>query len=617
MSKVDYKINEVKSDKDKCKYYIEIAIPTNGWIDNVYFVVDNCGSVPLHFIKCENGKAIFGNEMTLNTSALYHYYFTYNLEGKFKYHKKENILHDESRIILEEMWKMSTNFKVPDWAKGKIMYHIFVDRFYRSTDAKLKEMPRRIIHYNWQEDMHIGPDIDELWNIDFYGGDLNGITEKLDYIKSLGVSILYLSPIMFSQSNHGYDTSDYEIVDPYKGNLDDLKNLCDEAHKRGMRVILDGVFNHTGNDSKYFNQYNHFDTIGAYQNPNSPFLNFYHNSFEDGKIKYQYWFGFENMPRCNCDSKEWQEYITGVGGVIDKWFNCGIDGLRLDVADELSDYFIELIRNAVKRNKEDGLIIGEVWDDPMQPEYGKTNPKRGYISSGKCMDTVMNYQLIDALIRYFKHNDINKLSGVIKNILINYPDETIFTLMNFTSTQDISRIINILGTDFYSEYKQWAWDPTITDFEFCKKFILTPEQFEHGKEIYKAYVFALTFMPGILSIFYGDEVGVQGYGNLANRKTFPWGNEDQDILQFFRKITSTRNSNPFLETANLKIHTINLQYFMFERINGNERALFAINRTNQEVNLALPTEYKDKPKVYSLKDSTSSKLYPYGAIMIK
>ena len=613
MSGVEYRIKELKKNDIGCKYNIEIKIPTNGWIDDVHFVVENknyYSSVPLKFVRCENGRAIFTGNVDLETSALYRYCFFYRADGKPKHYKREDITHEEHRIIPDEMWKMSVNFKTPDWAKGKIMYHIFVDRFKRGSQTKLEEMPRRHIHTSWDEDVVIGPDEDKIWNNDFFGGDIQGIIEKLDYLKELGVAILYLSPIMMSQSNHRYDTADYECVDPYAGTNLDLKKLCDEAHQRNMKVILDGVFNHTGNDSKYFNQYKTYDTEGAYQNPNSPYAPFYHYRIRDNQIYYQYWFGFETLPRCNCYSKEWQEYITGVGGVIDKWFNLGIDGLRLDVADELSDTYLELIRRAVKRNKEDGLIIGEVWEDPM-------NMNRGYIENGKCMDTVMNYQLADALIRYFKYNDINKLAGVIRNINVNYPDETIYTLMNFTSTHDISRPLNIFGTDYFAPYQKWAWDPTIKDLDFCRNFKLTTEQYVHGKEVYKAFVFALAFMPGIFSIFYGDEVGIEGHDNLANRKQYPWGSEDKDLLEFFKSITTLRNKQPFLETANLKILHLNYQYFMFERKNRKQKSLFVVNRTDKEVKIALPSEYQEKEKVYSLNNSTKDKLTPYGAIIVK
>ena len=442
--RADYSLKVTDYNKDRNTYHCEVKLPIKlGWFYNVKLLIDDGNSISyrnLSHKKNEGDYAIFEGDVTLETSAIYRYCFSYDVDGRTYYFNANGLQNDS--FLSDDCFKLSVNFEVPKWAQGKIMYHIFVDRFNKSNDNKLQEMPRRVIHDNWNEEMHLGPEKEtskiygkEIWNIDFYGGNLKGITEKLDYIKSLGVSILYLSPIVHSQSNHRYDTADYENVDPYAGCNKDLKVLCDEAHKRGMKVVLDAVFNHTGNDSKYFDEYKSFGGEGAYNNPTSKYTNFYKRHYEKGKIYYDYWWGFENLPECDCESKEWQEYITGVGGVIDKWFDLGIDGLRLDVADELSDDFIEKIRIAVKRNKVDGFIMGEVWKNPMRMG-------RGYISSGKCMDTVMNYPLIDALLRYYKYADCNKLDYIIRDILREYPEETINSLMNFTSTHDISRAIN-------------------------------------------------------------------------------------------------------------------------------------------------------------------------------
>ena len=612
MNEVLCKINKIRAIYNGSKYKVNIEIPLNvGWIDYINFVIlkgNDAIHYPMKHIKNENGKSFFEVELDLETRAIYHYYFTFKVNNQTKYINNQNTI--SNQINMDDMSKMSVNFETPEWAKGKIMYHIFVDRFNRGSIEPMHEMPRRTIYNSWEDELILGPNKDGIWNADFYGGDLKGIEQKLDYIKSLGVDIIYLSPVIHSQSNHRYDAADYENVDPYAGCNYDLKSLCDEAHKRGMKIVLDAVFNHTGNDSKYFNEYGTFDTLGAYQSIYSTYASFYRKHYHDGKLYYDHWWGMPNLPVCNGNSHEWKNYILGVGGIIDKWFNLGIDGLRLDVADELTDEFIEGIRIAVKRNKPDGFILGEVWKNPMRMN-------RGYIASGKCMDSVMNYSLIDALIRYFKYNDINKLAYVIKDIKREYPEDTINTLMNFTSTHDISRAINIFSTYDFQEYGEWAWNPNRSDLDWCKQFRLTKEQYEYGKEVYKAYIFALTFMPGILSIFYGDEVGVQGLGNLANRKPFPWGKEDLELLNFFRYIGMIRKEEPFLQQANLEILDINKDYFMFERHNQQERALITISRSNQETDFIIPKEYQYKQKLYTLKKSREGYLAPHGGIVIK
>lgn len=612
-SNVNFKIIPINNIESGKKYKVSMEIPIElGWIDNVNFIVENGNKIFAHKLnhqKNENGLALFESEVFLETKAIYRYYFSYFVDGMQHFCKRENLV--DNYIIRDEMWKMSVNFSVPDWAKGKIMYHIFVDRYNRGSKESLKEMPRRTIYKSFDDEMIIGPNKDGIWNADFYGGDLQGIIEKLDYIKSLGVSILYLSPIVYSQSNHRYDASDYENVDPYAGCNEDLVLLCKIAHQKGMKVILDAVFNHTGNDSKYFNEYNSFDTIGAFQSKDSPYYSFYKKHDAKGKTYFHYWWGMPNLPVCDGYSKTWQDYILSENGVIDKWFKLGIDGLRLDVADELTDDFIEKIRIAVKRNKEDGFILGEVWKNPMRMN-------RSYIESGKGMDSVMNYSLIDALIRYFKYGDINKLSYIIKDIKNEYPADTINTLMNFTSTHDISRAINLFSSNDFNEYAEWAWDLKNNDLNYCKNFKLTKEQYELGKDIYQAYVWVLTFMPGILSIFYGDEVGLQGLGNLANRKPFPWNREDINLLNYFKEIGNIRQKESFLQEADLNILDINKNYLMFERIGDEEKALIAINRTNLENNFLYPDEYKKNDYIYTLKKSIPGKLSPYGGIsMIK
>jgi len=609
---IDYKIIYVKETNNGKKYHILIKLPSSiGWIEKMNFVIKKGNELlyfPLKHTKNLEDLIFFESDIELETRANYNYYFCCTINGENKIIKKGNII--DNSIKYDEMNKISVNFSVPDWAKGKIMYHIFVDRYRRGSKEKLKEMPRRTVYDSFDDEMILGPNKDGIWNADFYGGDLQGIIDTLDYIKSLGVSIIYLSPIVYSQSNHRYDTSDYESVDPYVGCNNDLKRLCEEAHKKGMKVILDAVFNHTGNDSKYFNEYNTFDTIGAFQSQDSPYAKFYRTNEVNGNVQYDYWWGMKNLPVCDGNSIEWQNYILAEGGIIDQWFNLGIDGLRLDVADELTDDFIEKIRIAVKRNKPDGFILGEVWKNPMRMN-------RSYIESGKGMDSVMNYSLMDALIRYFKYEDVYKLSYVIKDIIAEYPKDTINTLMNFTSTHDISRAINLFSSNDFNENSEWAWNINNNDLNWCKNFKLTNDDYKHGRDIYQAYAFTLNFLPGILSIFYGDEIGIQGIGNLSNRKPFCWNYMDKKLLYFFRYLGLIRKKEVFLEQADLNILDINKNFLMFERILNNEKALITINRTNEEKTYTIPSGYEKNEAVYTLKKSKPGILTPYGAVALK
>lgn len=602
--------------KDTCDigstYNVTFKIPMSvGWIEDVYMVTQsNYGSksFKLNFDKNENGVCYFSNDIFLETSACYKLFFTFNANGN-------QLMMNSDRSIsnyfdYRKQDKISVNFKTPEWTKGAVMYQIFVDRFNRGQKKHMEEIPGRDI-MKWDDPVKV-PNKDGRWNVDFYGGDLKGITQKLDYIESLGTEIIYLTPIVKSQSTNRYDTSDYETVDPYVGTNDDLKELCDKAHKRGIKIVLDAVFNHTGDDSKYFNRNFTYDNQGAKQDPNGYYGSFYKKILVDNTVDFCYWWGFGNLPVCDGYSYNWQQYIYGEGGIIDQWFNLGIDGLRLDVADELTDDFIENIRKAVHRNKEDGFVLGEVW------KFGIKEPRR-YMSSGKCMDSQMNYPLADALMRYFKFGDVNKASGVIQDMINEYPKEMLNCLMNFTSTHDISRPITIFGTDEFSYDKEYIWNPKYDNGEnpdYFNNFKMTKEQYLKGKELLEAYTFCLNFMPGILSIFYGDEIGMSGLGNMLNRDTFKMSKADNDLLTFYRKMGNIRKKERFLREANLSIVDINNKYIMFERNSNDGDALVTVNRTRDDLEILIPSKYDKFDDIYSHNNSNEKIITPYGGIAL-
>ena len=258
-----HRISYVKREEDIATLRINMWFPMiDGWFDNVKIHIIGCDGCELGegfeipHKRNKSGYAEFQTEIQLETTALCYYYFSYKCQGLYTLMKKKNSS-VVNPITKEECFKLSVNFSVPDWAKGAVMYHILVDRFYRGSKDELKPIQERTIN-RWEDPPVIGPNMDGNWNVDYYGGDLKGIIDKLDYIQGLGVTIIYLSPIHFAQSNHGYDTIDYEKIDPYFGDWEDLRTLCNEAHKRGMRIIVDGVYNHTGNRSKYFDQYDEF-----------------------------------------------------------------------------------------------------------------------------------------------------------------------------------------------------------------------------------------------------------------------------------------------------------------------------------------------------------------------
>ena len=554
------------------RFRITIHLPlADGWFERVRLNVIGSESFNLNGVtydichkQNDETYAVFEGEVTLETSALYYYYISYKCNGVYRVLKRGDISQDQT-VTKQECFKLSASFSAPEWAKGAIMYQIFPDRFYRNASVKIPEIQGRRVMTDWEEKVPLGPNEAGEWNTEFYVGNLLGIIDKLDYIQSLSVSIIYLNPICYGQSNHLYDTIDYTQVDPFLGTKEDLKKLCKEVHKHGMKIILDGVFNHTGNRSIYFDQFAEHGDKGAYHNPNSPYKNFYRQTWHNGTKYFNFWWGHKTLPECDTLSEEWIEYVTGVGGVIDQWFECGIDGIRLDVADELSDLMIERIFLAVRRNKPDGFLFGEQWDNPMRRN-------RGFLKSGKGMHSIMNYHLISPLIGYYNYQNMQDLSNTLNEIFTEYPKDTIDTMMNFTSTHDISRAIELFATNSFNPRKGHSWDLDYGNTsDFVKNHSLTKEEYEFGKEKLKSYLVALAFLPGIFSIFYGDEVGLQGIHNLANRAPFPWGKEDQDLLSYFREMLAARVKCEFLKTAECKIKEISKEHFIGEI--GRERLM--------------------------------------------
>ncbi len=610
---IEFSIDKIEEKEDGNVYRIKVKIPASyGFIDNMYFITES--NIRNHynkldFVKHEDGYVYFAKDVFLQTSAIYHYYFTYDANSEFKYIKNKHVVDDKS-IIDEEKWKLSVNFKTPDWAKGKIMYHIFVDRFNRAYNPNFVPMEGRVIHKSFDEEMQYGPDKEGRWNTDFYGGNLRGIINKLDYIKSLGTSIIYLSPIVESQSNHRYDAGDFEKVDPYLGSDEDLRELCNKAHSKGMKVIVDAVFNHTGNDSKYFNEYNRYKTVGAFQSRESPYYDYYRHHEYGDQTYFDYWWGVKTVPACNSYSKMWQDYIYGKGGIADRWISLGVDGFRLDVPDELSDEFIEGTNAAFKRNNKDGIIIGEVWEDVF-------SKNRGYISSGKGMHSVMNYYMVNPLMGYFKYGDVDKIRGTLKNIENRYPNEIQQVLMNFTSTHDIPRPINVFGTDDFQRHAERTWLLKDSSLDYIKHRKLTNEEYKRGKEIYKSYVYTLTFFPGILSIFYGDEIGMEGLTDPSNRKPFNWKKRDEELFKFFQNIGKIRNKETFLEKADMNVIDINDKFILFERKKDEEKALIAVNRSNETIKTPITKEYLDADYSYNLNDSNKEVINPHGGYVLK
>ena len=344
------------------------------------------------------------------------------------------------------------DFATPDKFGSGVMYQIFTDRFFKGESDAAKAISIKegaIINPDWERGV---PQYAEypgapLKNNMFFGGNLYGVVEKLDYLKSLGVTYIYLCPIFEAYSNHKYDTGNYERVDSMFGGDEALDLLICEARERGIGIILDGVFNHTGDDSIYFNKYGRWGDGGAYLDSASPYRSWYH--FRNYPCDYESWWGIDILPKLNHENESCRSYFTGKDGIIQKYLKKGIAGWRLDVADELPDEFLDELRASAKEIDEEAVIIGEVWENAADKvAYGK---RRRYFR-GRQLDSVMNYPLKNAIVYFCMWGDGETLYNTLTEIYASYPTCVSHKLMNLLGTHDTERILTVLGRDEEDEF---------------------------------------------------------------------------------------------------------------------------------------------------------------------
>ena len=469
------------------------------------------------------------------------------------------------------------DFKTPDWLPGGIMYQIFPDRFYFSGEKKEGIYPDKKIQEDWNNIPDWRPNgFGMITNSDFFQGDLKGIQMKLPYLQELGVTCIYLNPIFEAYSNHRYDTGDYEKIDPILGTEADFKELCAEAKKLGIRIINDGVFSHTGSDSKYFNREGRYQSNGAYNSTSSPYYTWY--KFIQWPNIYNSWWGFNTLPEVEELSNSFNEYINGENGIVRKWIKNGNSGWRLDVADELPDEFIEHIREAIKAEDPEALLLGEVWEDASNKEsYGS---RRRFLY-GKELDSVMNYPFRDAILGFLDCGDGKYMLEMIMTIVENYPRPVLRSLMNHLGTHDTERVITLLaGERLYGRGREWQ-----------ASTMLSPEQREYGLRRMRIASGILYTLPGVPCIYYGDEVGVEGYKDPFNRRTFPWGHEDKDLLQWYKDLGKMRHSCSCLVDGDLIDYNSEGRTMAYLRADENDMLLCVFNAADYTITFRVPDEF--------------------------
>ena len=463
----------------------------------------------------------------------------------------------------------------PEWFGSGVSYQIFPDRFCRSRIPDPAGMVgERTVHENWQDTPDFLPDEQgEIRNRDFFGGDLPGITGKLDYLKGLGVTTVYLNPIFEAASNHRYNTADYLAIDPMLGKEEDFQTLCREAHKREMRILLDGVFNHTGSVSRYFNADGSYPDVGAAQSAQSPYYNWYH--FSRWPAEYDAWWGIKTLPAVEENHPDYREFIFGGrDSVVRHWLRCGADGWRLDVADELPDDFIAQLRCAMEEEKSDALLIGEVWEDGSNKiAYDR---RRRYLL-GSETHGLMNYPFRTAALQWLCGGDASDFRESMETLRENYPPDAYYSAMNFLSTHDTPRILTLLGGE-----------PVPEDKPGRAAARLSPAGYELARRRLMVGAMLLYAFPGSPTVYYGDEAGVQGYEDPLNRRTYPWGQEDERLLAWYRKLGALRCSRPSLQQGGISYPLAAGGGLAVRRCCGSEVTVAVMNAGAESLEVRLP-----------------------------
>lgn len=567
------------------KVFLRITVPRSMYCSGVRLAVhkDGCETVRYSmFWAGMNGEAYEWWDLHFSATTPGLYWYRFELDTPSGIHEITNDRNGAGTFDFTGVDFQQTvydkKFETPKWLSGGLIYQIFPDRFCCSGKEK-KEVPSgRVLRGDWGAEPYWRPDENgKVLNNDYFGGDLKGIEEKLSYLSSLGVTCIYLNPIFESHSNHRYDTADYMKIDPLLGKEEDLKSLCSAARTRGIAVILDGVFSHTGCDSRYFNLYSRYDTLGAFNSQESPYYSWY--KFIEWPHKYHSWWGIELLPEIQEEDSNFQRFIFGKEGVLRKWMDCGISGWRLDVADELPDCFLDNLRSCVKEKSRDAVIIGEVWEDATTKfAYGE---RRRYLL-GQQLDSVMNYPFADAVLNFIKWGGGERFFSSIMSVVENYPPQALHVLMNHIGTHDTERAITRLaGADCAGRGREWQAGRMLSETEY-----------QRGIKLLKLASLIQYLLPGVPSLYYGDEIGMQGYRDPFNRGCFDWKSGNEELLLWYRALGAVRKENAVLRDGEFTPVQSDENLIVFERSARGQCLLAAVNRGDTMCEVVLPHEWR-------------------------
>lgn len=572
---IDKNPNVVCKKGQEIKYNIKISKCTG--VTSVDFLLHKDGeeptSYPMTLIFADDKYLYFEFVFTYKTSGHYWYHFECKGLGKtIRLVQGDNMDAIEGEddkdfleLVIDKVDSVDESFR-----KG-VIYHIFVDRFCRVGEVKARE--GLTLCDDWLDPVDYEFDGNhKRINHKCYGGNFEGIISKLSYLKDLGVTTIYLSPIFEAHSSHKYNTADYQKIDEMFGGESGFKKLLASAKKLKINIILDGVFNHTGSDSVYFNKEGRYSTLGAYNSPNSPYSSWY--TFESFPNKYSSWWGVPTLPQVN-ETDDFVNFISGKNGVIEKYMKMGVFGLRLDVADELGDAFLKKINTAVKDVNPSGVVVGEVWEDAScKIAYGE---RKKYFLGGE-LDSVTNYPMKNAIIDYIKSGNVTGLTTTINMIKSEYPRSVQHNLMNILGSHDTMRIMTALLVD--------KNDGDIG------RHIMTEDDYKRGLQLLKLATILQYTTFGVPTIYYGDEVGMTGGRDPFCRATYPWGRERKEILEGYKVLSSLRKI-PAIYDGDINILYADNGVIVYEKRLDDKAITIALNCGKDEYNITFSGEKVD------------------------
>lgn len=520
---------------------LRLRIPTECVAYRVLFAAEGL-SAELRKTESDGVYDVFRGEWTAEETGVFFYTFhIWDKNGDYDLFRAGS----GTNIGAGERWQVSVlpaDYAVPEAFRGAVWYQIFPDRFAKAGECDVSEKLTPYAVRPFADFVPQSPDAS-----DFAGGNLRGIREKLDYLAGLGVEVLYLNPIFMAASNHRYDTADYLRIDPMLGTEADFCDLCAAAHARGMKVVLDGVFSHTGKDSMYFDALHRFGGGAASLGSGSKYYKWY--SFRHFPDQYDAWWGIESLPNVNELEPSYREFMLGENGVVARWLRLGADGYRLDVADELPDAFIAELRGRVRAVKPDAVVIGEVWEDASNKEaYGV---RRKYFTGAE-LDGVINFPFRQAILNFATGADGGEaLRETVMTLAENYPAGALDCTMTILGNHDTERVGELL-----------------------------PD--ENAR---RTAVFLQFTLPGSPTIYYGDEAGLRGGRDPMNRLPFPWECEDETMQALYRTLAREKKTSPALRMGDIRFLEAGNGVLRFTRTGGGQTVECSVTRADGAVRI--------------------------------